>query len=152
MRLVKVPGALRLKTPRHIALVRLLGDAVVEKIADPVWRKLEARIAVETGNLEIEWSLAAQIAQNPVLRDFVLPLVKIDAGIVALSVHRQPQRGLESCNIGDLEIVVRGAQNGGHAAIVVQYILEVGEPVVLGCPVMMRIGTSVGGFDAELVG
>ena len=91
MRIGDTPGPFALETESHVALVGLLRNAVKQEVPDRVGPERQTRIAIVAGRLEIDGTLAAQIAEDRVMRDLVLPLVQIDARIIGLSVYRQAQ-------------------------------------------------------------
>ena len=59
--------------------------------------------------------------------------------------------GLETACVRNLEHVVRGAEDRGDAAVLVEDVLQEREAVPLLGAVMQRIGTAIGGFDAQRI-
>ncbi|MBW8760357.1 MAG: hypothetical protein JF586_22435 [Burkholderiales bacterium] len=82
--------------------------------------------------------------------DLALVLVEVVAGIVALAIHRQAQRGLLPTQVGDLERTDRRAGAGGDAVVAIEDVLDVAEGMVLVRVIVQRIRAAVRRLHAEV--
>ena len=151
VRIAELVGGIRLPPDGRVILERILSDAVVKQIPDPIRREMQARVAGGQRGLPVERAFGVLPAHDRVLRELVLRLVQIIAQKGGLTVDVQAQRGLQTQLIRNLELIVRDAHDQRKAVVGIDDVLEIAEAVDLGRVIMKRIGAAVGRFDAEII-
>ena len=151
MRIAELVRGIRLPPDGGVILERILSDAVVEQIADQIRREMQTGIAGGKRGLPVERAFGVLPADDRVLRELVLRLVQIIAQKCGLTVDVEPQRGLQTHLIRNLELIVRDTHDQRQAVAGIDDVLEIAEALNLGRVIMERIGTAVGRFDAKIV-
>jgi hypothetical protein len=145
----QAPGAFGLHAERGVALERGLRDAVIFEISHRIGREVQAGIAREARDLEIEIPGRVQVAQDSVVGDLALGFVELCAVETGIAVHGEAGRLPRI--VGYFEMVVRNARYERHAAVGVEDVLEIAEAVILRRAVVDGRGAPVGGLDADAV-
>src|SRR4029077_3704344 len=88
---------------------------------------------------------------DAVLGELVLGLIKIVAQKFALAVNAVTQTRLQSPLIGNLEVVIREADDQREAILRIDDVLKIAKSLPLRRVVVQRVGAAIGGLDAQIV-
>ncbi len=138
MRVGKGVDGLGLQSAGRVALLGELADAREQQIAGEVRLELQGRIASEHRDLAGEAIGRVLVAEDGVGGALALALIEVVTEEIALPIHDQTgcarriarvirEVGMQAAAVGNLEGLLRGAEDQGQPVGVVDQVIEIAE-------------------------